>query len=72
MANSGKLPARTPLPENDLASMDDPEFLAVCRRVRTARETTPHDEVSPDLATQFEAVNREFMRRAGMAWQRVS
>lgn len=66
-----KLPARTPV-NDDLAAMDDPEFLAECRRVRDQREHTPQDEVSSELAEEYEAVNREFMRRAGLAWQRVS
>lgn len=64
-----ELPKRAPLTE--LSQLDDPEFLAVCRRVRARWERTPNDEFSCELAEEYEAVNREFMRRAGLAWQRV-
>ncbi len=63
-----ELPKRAPL--TDLSQLDDPEFLAVCRHVREQRELTPHDEVSRELAEKYDAVNREFLRRAGLAWQR--
>jgi hypothetical protein len=62
------LPTRQPLAA-DLSELDDPAFLALCRTVRDAREATPRDQVSPELAEDYERVNREFMRRAGMAWQ---
>jgi hypothetical protein len=62
------LPTRQPLAA-DLAELDDPEFLALCRVVRETKEATPRDEVSAELAEDYERVNREFMRRAGMAWQ---
>jgi hypothetical protein len=72
MDDAGKLSVRHPLEQHDYNELDDPEFLAMCRRVRTLREDTPRDEVSSELAAEYEAVNREFMRRAGLAWQRVS
>jgi hypothetical protein len=39
--------------------------------VRERREQAPHDEVSRELAAEYNAVNREFLRRAGLAWRRV-
>jgi hypothetical protein len=64
------LPRRQPLTDaTDLAELDDPEFLALCRAVRETKEATPRDQVSPELAEDYERVNREFMRRAGLAWQ---
>jgi len=65
-----QLPARAPLPD-DIADMNDDEFLAYCRRVRSLRERTKPDEVTSELQDEFVRVNREFMRRAGMAWQAV-
>jgi hypothetical protein len=51
----------------DFTEMDDPEFLAERRRL--------HDEISgtadgadAELREQYAAVEREFLRRAGMAW----
>jgi hypothetical protein len=65
-----QLPARASLPD-DIAEMDDVQFLDHCRRVRSLRERTKPDEVSSELQAEYEAVNREFMRRAGIAWQAV-
>jgi hypothetical protein len=62
------LPSRKPIAA-DLAELDDPEFLARCRAVRQAKESKPRDQVSPELAEEYERVNREFLRRAGLAWQ---
>lgn len=73
MSGAEQVPARNPAGgTSELAALDDPEFLAVCRRVREQREHTPSDEVSAELAAQFDAVNTEFIRRAGQAWQRAS
>jgi hypothetical protein len=69
-ANDSNLPSRTPLDsDSDLAKMDDEQFLTLCRRVRTAKESKPADEATPELLDEFERVNREFMRRAGVAWR---
>ena len=73
MSGGGQVPTRNPAGGgSELAALDDPEFLAVCRRVREQRECTPHDEVSTELAAQYDAVNTEFIRRAGQAWQRAT
>jgi hypothetical protein len=53
----------------DIASLDDPEFLAARARVRLAYELTPSD---PDLAAQHSRLTAEFERRASAAWQQAS
>lgn len=63
------LPHRTPAEQSELAEMDDIAFLAHCRAVRETRESTPGDQVTAELAEDLERVNREFLRRAGMAWR---
>jgi hypothetical protein len=65
---SDNLPCRTPA-DDDLADMDDIEFLAMVRAVRETKESMPQDQVPPELQRDFARVNREFMRRAGMAWR---
>jgi hypothetical protein len=58
--------------EDELASMDDIEFLSLCRTVRRVAERTPADELNVEARARLEQVNAEFLRRAGIAWQRVS
>jgi hypothetical protein len=58
--------------QQDLASLDDVEFLSVCRTVRRVAERVPEDELSAETRGKLEAVNAEFLRRAGITWQRVS
>lgn len=58
-------PQRTPLPEN-LSSMNDPDFLDWCQRIREAIEEAT-DEIPPELLVEFELCNREYLRRAGLA-----
>jgi hypothetical protein len=50
---------------DDFELMDDPEFLAERRRVRTELETQP----SAELTAKYAALNEEFIRRAGAAWK---
>jgi hypothetical protein len=52
--------------EQDLTQLDDPEFLAERRRLHDAISDT--DGVDADLREQYAAIEREFLRRAGMAW----
>ena len=54
----------------DFRQLDDPEFLAECKRVREALESAP--EQSPEragLAARYEAMSAEFDRRASRAWR---
>lgn len=53
-------------------AMDDVEFLTLCRTVRRVAERTPEDELSPETQERLARVNAEFLRRAGITWQRVS
>lgn len=57
---------------NEFAEMDDVEFLAERRRVREQIECAPDGEPPQELLRQYEAIDAEFLRRAGLAWARVS
>jgi hypothetical protein len=57
---------------DDFRQLDDPEFLAVRRRVREELEHTPSQTPNPELAARYERLNDEFLRRAGIAWARAS
>jgi hypothetical protein len=57
---------------DELASLDDIQFLTVCRTVRRVAERTPVDELSAETKARLEQVNAEFLRRAGMAWRDAS
>jgi len=54
--------------ENDLTTMDDPDFLAERRRIREALEHTPEQEVRSALVDRFWILNEEFLRRARISW----
>ncbi len=53
---------------DDFAQLDDLAFIAERRRVREELEHTPEHAVSPELAARYQAMNEEFLRRAGLAW----
>lgn len=55
--------------DKQLAELDDQEFIAERRRVRDAVDRTPTDEQSFELLREYAAIDAEFMRRAGLAWQ---
>ena len=55
--------------EEDLSTMDDPDFLAERRRVREALEHTPEREVRSALVDRYWELNEEFLRRARIAWR---
>ena len=55
--------------EDDLTTMDDPDFLAERRRVREALEHTPEREVRSALVDRYWKLNEEFLRRARLAWR---
>jgi hypothetical protein len=57
--------------QQDLAALDDPEFLAERRRVREELERIPLPG-SADLAARFAALDEEFIRRARAAWAPAS
>jgi hypothetical protein len=50
---------------DEFAEMDDPEFLAERRKMRDELELAPEDE---QLLRRYEAIDAEFLRRAGLAW----
>jgi hypothetical protein len=52
----------------DFSKLDDPEFLDERRRVRGLVDRTPTDEQSPELLRRYQAIDAEFLRRAGLAW----
>jgi len=55
--------------EDDLTTMDDPDFLAERRRVREALEHTPERETRSALVDRYWRLNEEFLRRARIAWR---
>jgi hypothetical protein len=55
--------------EDDLTTMNDPDFLAERRRVREELEHTPEREVSSALTERYWRLNEEFLRRARLAWR---
>jgi hypothetical protein len=55
--------------EDDLTTMDDPDFLAERRRVREALEHTPERDARCALVDRYWRLNEEFLRRARIAWR---
>jgi FXSXX-COOH protein len=51
----------------DITGLDDPDLLAERRRVRDELEAHP----TPALTAQYELLDAEFIRRAGIAWNRA-
>jgi hypothetical protein len=58
--------------DEDFTQLSDPAFLAERRRVREALEHTPEHELSASLTDRYQRLNDEFLRRARLAWARVS
>lgn len=54
--------------DNDITTMDDPQFLDERRRVREELEHLPAGDVSDTLAGRYQMLNEEFLRRARIAW----
>ena len=53
----------------DFTRLDDPEFLAERARLRDRLENVPADAADrPGLERLYEAMTREFDRRAAAAW----
>jgi hypothetical protein len=56
----------------DFSRLDDPAFLAARARVRDLLEHVPENSLDrTGLELQYEAMNREFDRRASAAWTAV-
>jgi hypothetical protein len=53
--------------EQDVTKLDDPDLLAERRRVRGELEANP----TAELTAHYERLDAEFMRRAGIAWNRA-
>jgi hypothetical protein len=56
---------------HEFGQLDDVTFIAMRRHVREELEHTPEHEVGPELATRFQKLNDEFLRRASLAWSQV-
>jgi hypothetical protein len=72
---TGRTTSRNPretqvMADDELARMDDPDFLAERRRVREELERTP--AASASLTARYAALDEEFIRRARAAWARAS
>jgi hypothetical protein len=57
---------------DDPTLLDDQAFLAERRRVREELEHTPDSQLTAELAARYQELNEEFLRRARIAWTRVS
>ena len=58
-------------PQDDFAKLSDPAFLAERARVRDELEHESGAGGRADLQRVFDAMNREFDRRARIAWTRA-
>jgi hypothetical protein len=56
--------------DDEFAEMDDPAFIAERRRLHDAISATEEDDAN--LREQYRRIEAEFLRRAGMGWQRAS
>ena len=57
---------------DEFAELDDVEFLAERRKLRQQIERTPDGEQPEELLSRYEAIDAEFLRRAGLAWAKVN
>ncbi len=57
--------------DDDITTMDDPQFLDERRRVRDELDHLPADEVSDSLTSRYQKLNEEFLRRARIAWSQA-
>jgi hypothetical protein len=58
--------------DDDITTMDDPQFLEERRRVREELGHLPAHEVSEALAARYQKLSEEFLRRARIAWSQAS
>lgn len=58
--------------DDDITTMDDPQFLAERRRVRDELSRLPPHADSGPLTARYQQHNDEFTRRARIAWARAS
>jgi hypothetical protein len=54
--------------DDDITTMDDPQFLAERRRVREEVEHLPPHQVHAALTARHRELTDEFLRRARIAW----
>jgi hypothetical protein len=58
--------------DDDITTMDDPQFLDERRRVREELDRLPPHQASPSLSARYQKLNDEFLRRARIAWTQAS
>jgi hypothetical protein len=58
--------------DDDITTMDDPQFLDERRRVREELDRLPPHQVSDKLTARYQKLNDEFLRRARIAWTQAS
>jgi hypothetical protein len=58
--------------DDDITTMNDPQFLAERRCVREELDRLPPHQVSPGLTARYQKLNDEFLRRARIAWTQAS
>jgi hypothetical protein len=58
--------------DDDITTMDDPQFLDERRRVREELDRLPAHITSAVLTARYQQLNDEFLRRARIAWTPAS
>ena len=58
--------------DDDITTMDDPQFLAERRRVREELAGLPPHQINEALAARYRKLNDEFLRRARIAWAQAN
>ena len=58
--------------DDDITTMDDPQFLAERRRVREELDRLSPHQVTPALTARHQQLTDEFLRRARIAWTQAS
>jgi hypothetical protein len=58
--------------DDDITTMDDPQFLDERRRVREELDHLRAGTGSDALADRYQMLNEEFLRRARIAWSSIS
>jgi hypothetical protein len=58
--------------DDDITSMDDPQFLDERRRVREELDRLPPHQDSERLTARYQMLNDEFTRRARIAWNQAT
>jgi uncharacterized protein HemX len=58
--------------DDDITTMDDPQFIDERRRVREELDRLPAHETGDGLTARYQKLNDEFLRRARIAWTKTS